>query len=171
MRLKQKLQQVLIIGLVMGMLAACATVPSPTALSDMAEPSGAQELPAAMPIVGTAISDGSQEMPLPTATMPAEINGAQTITVDQNGQTLTFQPGDRFALMLGSGYTWDVGVLNPEIVDQASEPAPAESQGLYEALQAGQTELNASGDPLCRTQKPACMMPSISFTIKIIVSR
>lgn len=133
------------------------------------EPANSQDLTAAEPIVGTAVSSELQAMPLPTATTQVEINGLQTITIEQNGQILTLQPGDFFVLMLGNGYNWDVSVLDPTIVGQATRPASEESQGIYEALQTGKTELTASGDPLCRSQKPACMMPSISFAIEIVV--
>jgi hypothetical protein len=170
MKNKDKLLQMIVLSLAAGFLAACATVPGSTSIGGTAKPTGSQKVPVITPIVSTAIADGSQELPTPTATIPNEINGAQTITFDQNGQTLTFQPGDRLILMLGDGYNWDVVMLDPAVVSQVSELAPVKgSQGVFEIHQTGQTELTASGDPLCRNQKPACMAPSIIFEIKIVV--
>jgi hypothetical protein len=170
MKNKDKFLQMIVLCLAAGFLAACATVPGSTSISGTTEPTGSQKFPVITPIVSTAIADGSQELPAPTATIPSQINGAQTITFDQNGQTLTFQPGDRFILMLGDGYKWEVMILDPAVVSQASELAPVDgSQGVFETHQSGQTELTASGDPLCRNQKPACMAPSIIFEVKIFV--
>ncbi len=169
MKSKNVIQLFLALGFVIVILSACVNSSAPTAAVDTSEPGISQEMPTSAPIVGTAISAGSQELPLPTVNIPGEIDGIQIITVDQNGQTLIFQPGDYFMLMLGDGYTWDVSILDPEIVSQARQSAPEDSQGIFEALQTGQTELAASGDPLCLSQRPACLMPSISFTLKIVV--
>ena len=43
------------------------------------------------------------------------------------------------------------------------------AQGVYSTHQAGTATLTATGDPLCRQSKPACMLPSIIFTLHIEV--
>ena len=105
-----------------------------------------------------------------TDTPPASIDGNQTVTMADNGKTLTFKPGQRFVLMLGETYQWTLDINNPAVVSQVMGLMPVRgSQGVFEAHQAGQTTLTASGDPLCRSAQPPCMMPSILFEITIVV--
>jgi hypothetical protein len=78
--------------------------------------------------------------------------------------------GDRFLLSLGEGYDWTVAPADPSIVSQVSNvPAASGSQGVYEARKPGQTELGATGDPLCRKSRPPCGMPSRAFRIEVVV--
>jgi hypothetical protein len=164
----KKYFRILTMALLVGLLTACSTASTPVSVTEL--PVGSQESTSMPPIIGTAITDGAQELPQPTATIAGEMIGTSTVTLDQNGQTLIFQPGDRFVLMLGEGYTWDVSITQPAIVSEVMGVMPVKgSQGVFETHQTGQTELSASGDPLCRSQKPACMQPSIAFTIKIVV--
>ena len=92
------------------------------------------------------------------------------ITRDSNGQTVTLHVGDRFVLQLGDQYNWTVNVADPAVVSRVINITPIRgSQGVYEAHAAGTTTLSASGDPLCRTAKPACAMPSLIVEIKLVV--
>jgi hypothetical protein len=43
------------------------------------------------------------------------------------------------------------------------------AQGIYQALAPGTATLTASGDPLCLKSRPACAMPSILFTVTVVV--
>jgi len=43
------------------------------------------------------------------------------------------------------------------------------AQGIYLAHKPGTVTMTATGDPACRQSKPACMMPSIIFTLHIEV--
>ena len=40
---------------------------------------------------------------------------------------------------------------------------------LYEALNKGQTEFAAQGEAFCRSQKPACDLPSILVHLTVVV--
>ena len=87
-----------------------------------------------------------------------------------NGKTLIFHPSQRFVLMLGETHAWTVDISNPAVVSQVTGLMPVRgSQGVFEAHQAGRTSLAASGEPLCRSAQPPCMMPSIVFEITIVV--
>ncbi len=109
--------------------------------------------------------------PAPTrGVVPVPVNGQITVTLVNNGATLKLHPGDRFVMMLGDAYNWEVTPEDPSIVSRVVNITPVKgSQGVYEAHQAGQTTIDASGDPFCRQSQPPCMMPSIVFTLKIVV--
>jgi hypothetical protein len=94
-----------------------------------------------------------------------------TVTRQDDGQTITLKAGQRFLLNLGEGtYTWSPVVADESVVSRVIGITVIRgAQGIYEAHQAGQTTLIATGDPLCRSQKPACAMPSISFQVNIVV--
>ena len=161
--------------LVSGLLAACAAIPASAPQGSATASSGSQQFPAMTPmvstaIVGTAVEGGSQSLPTPTDTVPSAIDGNQTVTFTDNGKTLIFHPGQRFVLMLPEGYDWTLDPLDPAIVSLVMGVMPVRgSQGVFEAHQAGRTNLSASGDPQCRSAQPPCMMPSILFEVTIVV--
>jgi hypothetical protein len=167
----QKAFSAVMMGLILvGLLAACASTPNTGQSPETVTPGAAQESAAMTPIIGTAVEGGSPGQPLSTNTPPATVEGAQTITLADNSKTFNFQPGQRFVLVLDEGFTWEIQIVDTQVVDQVIGHVPVTgAQGVFEALQPGKTELNASGDPLCRNEKPACMRPSILFTITIVV--
>lgn len=92
------------------------------------------------------------------------------VTLVNNGATITLHPGDRFVMMLGDAYDWQVTPADPAVVSRVINITPVRgSQGVYEAHKAGQTTITASGDPMCRQSQPPCMMPSILFTLNVVV--
>jgi hypothetical protein len=134
-------------------------------------PTPSLEPSAPTPIVSTAVSVSLQALPTATETPEFAENAGRTITMGDNGKTLTLQTGQRFVLMLDDRYVWEVIIAEPEVASPATGLARVSgSQGVYEAHQTGQTQLTATGDPLCRGQKPACMMPSLIFTLNITVN-
>ena len=73
-------------------------------------------------------------------------------------------------LKLGEIYNWDVTISDPNVLNRVINIMVIRgAQGLFEAHQTGQVNLTAVGDPLCRSVKPACMMPSLLFKISITV--
>jgi len=92
------------------------------------------------------------------------------ITRENNGETFTLHPGDRFVLQLGEEYIWTVKIADEAVVGRVVNITPVPgSQGVFEAKTAGATSLIVSGDPPCRTAKPPCSMPSVIVEIKLIV--
>ena len=76
--------------------------------------------------------------------------------------------GEQLQLKLGDGYIWTINFSEPGIIKALPVTEPA-GQMLFDALQPGRTELQAMGDPKCRLVKPPCGMPSILFTLQIVV--
>ena len=109
-----------------------------------------------------------------TPTLPAPAPGtstATTITINDNGRTVKLKAGDTFLLNLGSDiYDWEVSIDHQDVLHLKMGILVIQgAQGLYEGLSPGTATLSASGNPHCLNSKPACMMPSILFSITVIV--
>ncbi len=78
--------------------------------------------------------------------------------------------GDRFLLQLGEVFDWTVTSSDDTVIGRVPNITVIRgAQGLYEGRKAGEADLNAIGDPLCRSANPPCMVPSISFTLHVQV--
>lgn len=108
-----------------------------------------------------ATDDGSGSQPIPT-------NG---ITLADNGKTIALHPGDTFLLNLGmDSFDWTVDIDDQNVLSRVKGVMVTRgAQGIYEAHGPGQAMLTATGNPLCRNSVPACEMPSIMFSITVIV--
>jgi hypothetical protein len=96
--------------------------------------------------------------------------GSNVITLDNNNQLITLHPNETFLLKLSEIYEWDWQIDNQTVASREINIAVIKgAQGVIKAHQSGTATLSASGDPLCRKQKPACGMPSILFTLHIEV--
>lgn len=110
--------------------------------------------------------------PSPTATSAPPSGGPQdgTITLADNGRTLTLAIGARVLLNLGSGFDWTVSPTDESVLARVRNITVIRgAQGVYEAVGTGQTEVSATGDPPCRRSTPACGAPSILFRVVIVV--
>ena len=130
-----------------------------------------------VPVVSTPVEASTSVPAMPTGVdMPTEAAGptqagTPVITLANNGGSITLHPGDRFVLSLGEGYDWTVTSSDQNVVHRVINIMPVRgSQGVYEAGSAGTATLSAAGDPLCRQSQPPCMLPSIQFELKVIVS-
>jgi hypothetical protein len=126
--------------------------------------------------VGTAqiIVAGSTSAPSGAGTVannntPTPLLGGRTIGLGDQQQTLELTVGETFELKLGSGIDWAIEIADAHIVARIPGNTTDDSQGVYKALARGTTMLTANGDPPCRKSQPACMMPSIAFTLNIVV--
>jgi photosystem II stability/assembly factor-like uncharacterized protein len=98
------------------------------------------------------------------------LSSSPTVTLADDGQTITLQAGQRFLLDLGADYNWTVTVDDPAVVSRVVNVLTIRgSQGLYEAHQPGRTTLSATGDPLCRQAQPPCGAPSRLFRLQMVV--
>jgi hypothetical protein len=105
----------------------------------------------------------------PTATA-TDRGAAPVVILAENGSALNLAVGDHFLLDLGSAFTWSVNFNPPLIVAKANDLSqPANTQGYYSAIAAGQTLLTAVGTPTCRNTVPQCERPSILFRLNILV--
>ncbi len=117
---------------------------------------------------------GACTPPAPAATPPAATPGAGgdqlSVTLNDNGKTINLKPGERFLLNLGEGYDWSVTVGDEQVVSRVIGITVIRgAQGIYEAHQAGQTTLQAAGDPACRKNQPPCAAPSKEFSVTLVV--
>lgn len=126
------------------------------------------------------LSACAQPFPAQAVTVTAEMPGStvvgtpagdeKTVTLAEQGKTITLAVGERFLLKLGEEYTWNVQVSDQAVVSRVKNIMVIRgAQGVYEALAAGTTTLTAAGDPQCRQSDPPCAMPSIQFNLSIDV--
>ncbi len=96
---------------------------------------------------------------------------ASGVSLSDNGKTFTLRPGENFLLNLGSDvYEWTVEVDRDGVLQREQGVTVIQgAQGIYTAQTPGTAILNANGDPICLKSNPPCKMPSISFSIILIV--
>jgi predicted secreted protein len=146
---------------------SAASPPSPTALVLSAQPT-----PAATPSPSPSPSSAApSQAPTLTPTLPNSSRPARlTVTLADDGKTITLQVGDRFLLDLGALYAWQVTVADTSILNHVPNTGDKDNQGLYEAYKPGSTTLTAMGTPFCYNAVPRCLMPSRLFTLHVNVT-
>lgn len=79
--------------------------------------------------------------------------------------------GDSFLLNLGTDiYDWTVEVESQNVLHlKVGVMVIRGAQGIYEALAPGTATLTATGNPLCLQSHPPCAIPSILFSVTIVV--
>jgi hypothetical protein len=83
-------------------------------------------------------------------------------TMADNGRTFVMNVGDKLRLNLDYGYGWStISDFNPAVLMGAADG--------YFALASGTATLTMTGDPICHSSTPPCLMPSILYTITVIV--
>jgi hypothetical protein len=93
-----------------------------------------------------------------------------TVTRDDNGRTITLQPGDRFLLKLGDDLDWTVAVDDPSVVSRVPNITVVRgAQGVYEARNTGATDLTAAGTVHC-TPGPGQLCPQSMVLFKVHLS-
>jgi hypothetical protein len=122
--------------------------------------------------VGTVVAVPAVTLPAGETPVPITFppGGGLIVGIDDQGRTVVMHVGDRFLLQLGEVFNWTVTSSDDTIVGRVPNITVIRgAQGLYEGRKAGEATLNATGDPLCRSSKPACMVPSISYTLHVQV--
>ncbi len=110
------------------------------------------------------------EVQPPASTATPVASQPRSVTLADDGQTITLHVGDRFLLDLGEGFDWQVNVADPTIVSRVVNVLVIRgAQGIDEAKQPGTTTLTATGDPPCRKAQPPCGAPSRLFRIRVTV--
>lgn len=94
-----------------------------------------------------------------------------TVTLADNGGTITIRVGQSFLLYLSqAGMDWMVSIEDESVVNRMKDATPPEgAQGYFTGLKPGKTTLMAVGDAPCRQVEPPCMMPSMLFQVEIVV--
>ena len=100
----------------------------------------------------------------------ATAQDSQTITLADNGRTITLNVNETFLLKLGEGYDWDITIDDQTIFSRVVNVLVVRgAQGIYVAHRPGNTTLTAVGSPECLKSQPPCGRPSILFKINVVV--
>jgi len=95
----------------------------------------------------------------------------RTVTLADDGGTITLPTGTSFLLALGSDFDWQVQIADAAIVSPYPHAViPPDAQGIFTATQQGQTTLTATGNPKCFSATPPCLAPSRSFRFQIVAT-
>ncbi|MDQ2786876.1 MAG: hypothetical protein M3Y58_17945 [Chloroflexota bacterium] len=95
----------------------------------------------------------------------------RTVTLADDGGTITLPTGTSFLLALGGDFDWQVQIADTAIVSPYPHAViPPDAQGIFTATQQGQTTLTATGNPKCASATPRCLAPSQSFHVQIVAA-
>lgn len=122
-----------------------------------------------MPSVGR-IEPGSTMMPRDPnkrLTPVVSAGAGKTLTLENAEAGIMLRASEQFLLDLGDR-GWKVRIEDPTIVTLVAG-APAGTQGYFEAVKVGKTNLLATSDPPCRQATPPCGMPSLFLKIPVTV--
>lgn len=100
-------------------------------------------------------------LPPPVVTAPPQ-SVTYDATMADNGKTIVMNIGDKIRINLDYSYGWStISDFNPAILVGAADG--------YFAFASGTTTLTMTGNPECLNSTPPCGMPSIMFTITVVV--
>ena len=107
--------------------------------------------------------------PPPPSTLPVPPLGlGRLVTEADDRGTIALTVGDRVLLALDGPYTWKVTVADASVLAQINDPTPPGSQGIFQAMAAGQTTLTAVGSPICPPGQ-ACVQIVRVFNLALVV--
>jgi hypothetical protein len=109
--------------------------------------------------------------PLPTtAPTSGHASDLRTITLADDGATVSVAVGEQVLVKLGTDLVWIVQISDPTVLVRVRGVALiVGAQGLYAAAKTGTTLVTAIGDAACRTAVPPCMVPTRLFSVTIVV--
>ena len=130
--------------------------------------------------ISAAGSGSASGTPVRTGTVPPTGGSAtgtvpqpapQTVTLANDGQTITMKVGQTFTLELGGPPPdWTVHVTDPSILARLPNFAMVRgAQGIYQADQVGTATLTATSTYPCQQAHPACMIASRAFWLTVVV--
>jgi hypothetical protein len=171
------------LGALLTLLSACQPA-APIALDTLAGPTATVGGPAAAtstPALGIDLRVPATRAPrsspvraaaapTPSGAVAASPSASATVTLADDGRTVTLQPGQRALISLGDNLDWTLQVDDESIVSRVpGVTVERGAQAMYQANRVGQTALSATGDPACRKAQPACAQPSRMFRVTIVV--
>jgi len=77
--------------------------------------------------------------------------------------------GQSFLLFLGNDYTWNATADDPAWSVVCPTCLSSQALRAFPGRQPGHTTLTATGDPACRQEQPPCAVPSMVFSVQIVV--
>lgn len=163
------MKSILTLLVFLAMLGSACTPMQPTQSADAQAPDTTSDaMPAVAAPLATLPATADVNVELPSEDVALPVDG---VTLSDNGKVFTMQVGESFLLNLGMDvYDWTVDVDHQDVLQrEVNKTVIHGAQGIYMAQAPGTAILSATGDPLCLQSKPACMMPSILFSITVIV--
>jgi hypothetical protein len=108
--------------------------------------------------------------PATTERTSGPVSDLRTITLADDGATVSVAVGEHVLVKLGTDLVWTVQIADPTVLVPIRGVALiVGAQGLYSAAKAGTILVTAIGDASCRTAVPPCMVPSRLFSVTIVV--
>jgi hypothetical protein len=92
----------------------------------------------------------------------------KSITRSDNEAIINFKVGDKFNINLGGDLKWKIDSNDWRIIKRLPEGPLINDQGLYQAIAAGETQLNMTGAPQCEKDK-ACPLFRQMVKVKIVI--
>jgi len=122
-------------------------------------------------------SDGDFTIPAtPISAVPASppavgVPTIRTVTLADDGQTISLPTGTSFLLALGGDFDWQAHIADQTILSVYTNAiVPPDAQGIFTVARQGRTTLTAAGNPKCYTATPRCLAPSRGFSIQIVAT-
>jgi membrane protein implicated in regulation of membrane protease activity len=101
---------------------------------------------------------------------PFDFFSGQTITIDDAGKTIILKVGEKFELLLKREiYEWTVTDFDRALVTKLTDASAKGSQGIFQAVKAGRTQLSAVGELPCHKSVPPCLAPSLLFEVTLVI--
>jgi len=102
---------------------------------------------------------------------PFDVFAGLVITFEDDSQVFGLAVGEKFELALKKdSYLWDAPQFDPKVIAKLSvDPAPPNSQGIFQAVNPGATRLTSVGNLPCFFTNPPCLAPSLSFGVTLEV--
>lgn len=104
---------------------------------------------------------------------PYDLFAGLVITFEDDGKMFGLGVGSKFQLVLQKdSYEWDAAAFDPAFISRlTNEPALSGSQGIFQATQAGTTQLSSFGELPCAKVTPPCLAPSLGFRVTLIIKQ
>jgi hypothetical protein len=150
--------------------SAAPIAPSPPAAGPTSTSTGAAA-PTSAPALGIDLRVPPTRAPRASpSTVATAVGVSVTVTLADDGRTISLQTGQRALVSLGDDFDWTVQVDDASILSRVTGVTVLDGAHiLYQANRVGQTTLTASGDPACRKAQPSCALSSRTLRVSIAV--
>jgi hypothetical protein len=104
---------------------------------------------------------------------PFDLFAGLVITFDDNGNAFGLAVGDKFQVVLQKDpYEWSEAAFDSALITKLTkEPPLPGSQGVFQATQAGTTQLSSFGELPCAKVTPPCLAPTLGFRVTLIIKQ
>jgi hypothetical protein len=102
---------------------------------------------------------------------PFDLFAGLVITWADNGGAFGLAVGDKFQVVLQKdSYEFTAVQFDTKLITKLNnEPPLPGSQGVFQAVQAGTTQLSSIGELPCAKVSPPCLLPSLGFAVTLVI--